>query len=118
MHSLKIVRLWAYIRRNTVCWIFWGFFWFIIHPDPLQLEVFVDLAMNATEDETAMEIDRVSMFHRAASGYAPFIFGLGEHVGYTELSDIAQEVWMSLQTDQALPKLLVRKNYLFVISKN
>ncbi|XP_072042938.1 E3 ubiquitin-protein ligase rnf213-alpha-like [Amphiura filiformis] len=75
--------------------------------DEMQLEVFADLAMNTTSDEMAMEIDRVSIFHRAASGYAPFIFELHPNTGYAELTVIAERVIIALQTDPALPTLLV-----------
>ena len=81
---------------------------FILPQDEGQLEVFSDLAMNSA-GEMAMEIDRVSIFHRAASGYAAFIFGYGEDTDCNELMQIAKGVETALQVDPSLPKLLVRE---------
>ncbi|XP_072029083.1 E3 ubiquitin-protein ligase rnf213-alpha-like [Amphiura filiformis] len=70
------------------------------------LKVFVDLAMIAA-GETDIEVDRVSCFHRAATGYAPFIFELKDcQAGYRELLSMAQKVWKALKTDQHLPQKL------------
>ena len=74
--------------------------------DMQELKVFVDLAM-ISAGETDMEVDRVSCFHRAATGYAPFIFELKGNVGYKELLVMTQKVWKALKMDNDLPKKLV-----------
>ena len=78
--------------------------------DVQELKVFVDLAM-ISAGETDMEVDRVSCFHRAATGYAPFIFELKGNVGYRELLGMTQKVWKALETDADLPKKLVGSIY-------
>ena len=80
-------------------------FWFV-KIDIQELKVFVDLAM-ISAGETDMEVDRVSCFHRAATGYAPFIFELKGNVGYNQLLTMTEKVWKALDMDPDLPKKLV-----------
>lgn len=77
--------------------------------DVQELKVFVDLAM-ISAGETDMEVDRVSCFHRAATGYAPFIFDLKDKAGYRELLQMTKKVWKALESDQDLPQKLVGLN--------
>ncbi|XP_072028229.1 E3 ubiquitin-protein ligase rnf213-alpha-like [Amphiura filiformis] len=73
--------------------------------DVQELKVFVDLAM-ISAGETDIEVDRVSCFHRAATGYAPFIFELKDKAGYRELLNMTTKVWKALENDQHLPQKL------------
>ena len=54
-----------------------------------------------------MEQDRVMCFHRAATGYASFIFDLKQDAGYLDLFRVCKKVWQSLENDPGLPALLV-----------
>ncbi|XP_072046321.1 E3 ubiquitin-protein ligase rnf213-alpha-like [Amphiura filiformis] len=74
--------------------------------DERQLRVFVELAMNSA-GETAMDIDKVTCFHRAVTGYASFIFDLKSDAGYKELLAISKKVWIALEKDENLSDELI-----------
>ena len=82
--------------------------------DIQELKVFVDLAM-ISAGESDMDVDRVSCFHRAATGYAPFIFELKGNVGYKKLLAMTQKVWKAMEMDNDLPKKLVGSMCIFFI---
>ena len=57
--------------------------------------------------ESDMETDRVSCLHTTALGFAPFVFDLRDHFGFTELMETCEKVWEELDRDETLPKKLV-----------
>ncbi len=73
--------------------------------------MFVELAMNSA-GETAMDVDRVTCFHRAVTGYASFIFDLKRDAGYKELLEVSKKVWEALEKDKDLSTELVRFRFL------
>ena len=82
--------------------------------DERQLRVFVELAMNSAGEE-AFELDKVTCFHRAVTGYAAFIFELKEDAGYKDLLEVSKKVWNALDNDKHLSKELVRCGYTVVV---
>lgn len=74
--------------------------------DRSELKVFVDLAsISAGENDT--EIDRLTGFQDAVSGYSPLLYSLHENAGFEQLIACAQEVWDALNRDEKLPEKLV-----------
>lgn len=70
------------------------------------MKVFMELAsISAGENDT--EIDRLTSFQDAVSGYSPLLYSLPETAGFEELIARAQEVWDTLKKDEKLPEKLV-----------
>lgn len=66
----------------------------------------MDLAsISAGENDT--EIDRLTSFQDAVSGYSPLLYSLEETAGFVEFIARAKEVWDNLQKDVKLPEKLV-----------
>ena len=86
----------------------------LLSSDERQLRVFVELAMNSAGEE-AFELDKVTCFHRAVTGYAAFIFELKEDAGYKDLLEVSKKVWNALDNDKHLSKELVRCGYTVVV---
>lgn len=66
----------------------------------------MDLA-SISAGENDAEIDRLTSFQDAVSGYSPLLYSLHEAAGFEELNARAQEVWDTLQKDEKLPEKLV-----------
>ncbi|XP_053366887.1 E3 ubiquitin-protein ligase rnf213-beta isoform X1 [Clarias gariepinus] len=74
-----------------------------------ELKVFVDLAsISAGENDT--EIDRLTGFQDAVSGYSPLLYSLHENAGFEQLIACAQEVWDALNRDEKLPEKLTHSD--------
>ena len=60
-----------------------------------------------------METDRISSLHTSCLGFAPLIFDLkeseGRRVSFDQLMNACDPVWKAVETDQMLPKKLVKK---------
>ena len=63
-----------------------------------------------------METDRISSLHTSCLGFAPLIFDLKEsgkeRVDFDQLMNACDPVWKAVETDQMLPRKLVKQpNY-------
>ena len=66
--------------------------------------------------ESDMETDRISSLHTSCLGFAPLIFDLKEseeqRVNFDQLMNACDPVWKAVETDQMLPRKLVKQpNY-------
>ena len=59
-----------------------------------------------------METERISSLHTSCLGFTPLIFDLKEseeeRVNFDQLMNACDSVWKSVETDQTLPKKLVK----------
>ncbi|KAM6964707.1 E3 ubiquitin-protein ligase rnf213-beta [Tautogolabrus adspersus] len=70
-----------------------------------DVKVYVDLA-SISAGENDREIDQVACFHDAVMGYAPLLYSLSPHAGFTEFMECAQQVWDTQARDEKLPDKL------------
>ena len=77
--------------------------------------VLVDLAL-ISAGESDMETDSISSLHTSCLGFAPLIFDLKEseeqRVNFDRLMNACDPVWKAVETNQELPRKLVKyRNY-------
>ena len=79
-----------------------------------EVKTLVDLAMMSAQGQGAMEVQKVSCLHAAATGYGPLIYELQEDAGFKVFLGQCKLVWRALKKDKNLPQHLVSGIELYV----
>ena len=83
------------------------FFLHLFHKGIKEVKTLVDLAMMSAQGQGAMEVQKVSCLHAAATGYGPLIYELPANAGFKVFLGQCKLVWRALEKDRNLPDHLV-----------
>lgn len=77
--------------------------------DVNEIQSFVNVALaTAAGGEGDLSHDKLSHLRTVGSGYGSLIYGLSETTGFIELKEACSSLWVALENNPHLPKLLVR----------